>query len=58
MKPYAPPIKTSNRLLKGVALFQLGLALVRLVIERGTWPSISMSIVGALLMIFLRQGGG
>jgi hypothetical protein len=51
MKPYAP-VPTSHRLLKGVALAQLGLALIRLILERGTWPSISMMIVGALLMIF------
>ena len=53
MKPYAPVIPNNNsRLLKGVALLQLGLALFQLIVERGAWPSISMSIVGALLMIF------
>jgi len=30
----------------------LGLALFQLVIERGSWPSVSMSIANALLMIF------
>ena len=53
MKPYAPVIpNTNSRLLKGVALMQLSLALFRLITERGTWSSISMMIVGALLMIF------
>ena len=53
MKPYvSTPPNTNNWLLKGVALFQLVLALVRLVVERGSWPSVSMMIVGALLMIF------
>ena len=53
MKSYAPVIpNTNSRLLKGVALMQLGLALFRLITERGTWSSVSMIIVGALLMIF------
>jgi len=39
-------------LLKVLALLQLGLAIFRLVIEQASWPSVSMSIAGALLMIF------
>lgn len=52
MKPYDPAPRSSGRLLKVIALLQLGLAIVRLVIEQASWPSVSMSIVGALLMIF------
>lgn len=52
MKPYAPAPRSNGVFLKGVALLLLGLALFQLVIERASWPSVSMTIVNALLMIF------